>query len=175
MLQVEAILHRLLSTVGRMFRRVAIGFGGVFVAGAAITEGVSAAITRDFPTALTHVVAVVVGFSLALNVALAIAIEEGLRGFIHLMQDVIKATEKAAEKVVGEVVKEGGALVRGAENEIGQIAHGAGHLVQNVEHGAVTAVKDVVHIPGQIISGIEGGVQSVERRITGQQGDTNPR
>lgn len=171
MLQVETILHHLLSTVGTMFRRVAIGFSGVFLSVIIIVEGIAAALTKEFPpTGLTHLVAVVIGFSLALNVALAIAIEEGLRGFIALIQDVVKVTEAAAKRVGEEVLKDGGSFVRAAEHEFSTLAQGAGRLAQNVEHGAATALRNAEHIPGQIINGVEGGVQGIERRITGTGG-----
>jgi hypothetical protein len=174
MLQVETVLKHLLETVGRMFRRVAVGFTAVFIAGIVIVEGVSSALSKQFPaTGLTHVVAVVVGFSLALNVALAIAIEEGLRGFITLIREVATAAEREAVKVVHEVEKDGGAIFRAVEHEAGQFAQGAGHVVQGIERGAVTAARDVAHVPGEIIGGVEGGVQGIERRITGQGTDRN--
>jgi|GEM_PF-2686073 len=167
MLQVEIVLKHLLTTVGRMFRRVAISFAAVFVVVFAVGEGIGAALTKEFPgTGLTHAVAIIIGFSLALNVALAIAIEEGLRGFIALVQDVAKATEKVVENVAHEVVKDGGQLFQAAEHEISTLTHDAGHLVQNIEHGAVVAARDVIRVPGQIIGGVEGGVQGIERRFT---------
>ncbi len=160
MLQVENILHHLLTTLSRTFRRVAVGFGAVFVGAVVVVEGVAIALTggKFPPTGFTHVVAVIIGFSLALNVALVIAIEEGLRGFIELMRDVARVTEEAAKKVVGEVEKEGG-----------QLLHAAEHEAQNLAHGAATAVRDAARVPGQIIGGIEGGVQGIERRVTGQE------
>lgn len=174
MLQVETVLKHLLETVGRMFRRVAISFAAVFVAGIVIVEGVSSALSREFPaTGLTHVVAVVVGFSLALNVALAIAIEEGLRGFITLIREVATAAEREAVKVVQEVAKDGGAVLRTVERDVEQFAQGAGHVVQGIERGAVTAARDVARVPGEVIGGVEGGVQGIERRFTGQSNDNN--
>ncbi len=158
MLQVETVLKHLLTTVGRMFRRVAISFVSVFIIVAAAVEAAGSLLTKQVPAGgLTHVVAVVVGFSLALNVGLAVAIEEGLRGFIHLIQEVAKVTEEAAVKVA-----------HAAEHELGAVAHSAGHVVQDIERGAVTAARDVAHLPGQIVGGIEGGVQGIERRVTGQ-------
>jgi hypothetical protein len=170
LLQIEAILHHLLATVGTMFRRIALGFSGVFVVTVGLVEGAAMGLTGQVPpTGLTHVVAVVIGFSLGLNVALAIAIEEGLRGFIHLIKDVSKATEEGAKKLGQEILKDGGALVRAVEHEAGALAQGAGHLAQNVEHGAVTAARDATHLPGQLIGGAEGMVQQIERRLTGGQ------
>jgi hypothetical protein len=164
MLQVEAILHHLLSTVGRMFRRIAIGFGSALVLTVGAVEGIALALTKDLqPSALTHVVALILGFSIAFNVALAIAIVEGIHSFIILISDVGKATEEAAKKVGTVIASEGAVL-----------AHEAEHIVQNVEHGAVTAARDIAHIPGQIIGGVEGGVQGIERRIAGS-GDTTSR
>jgi hypothetical protein len=162
MLQVEQVLHHLLTTVSKMFRRVAIAFGSVFIIAIAVTEGLAAVLTKQFPpSGLTHVVAVIIGFSLGLNVALAVGIEEGLRGFIALIRDVAKVTEEAAVKVAREVEKEGGQLLHAAEHEASNLAHGVGGAVQGIERGAVTAVRDVAEVPGRVIGGIE-------RRITGQ-------
>src|SRR5579875_1759438 len=156
MLQVETIFRHLLTTVGRLFRRVATAFGITFVIAAGATEGVAGVLTKHFPPdSLTHVTAAVVGFGWALVVALAVAIEEGLRGFVLLIEEVAKATEQAAVKLGKEVVKEGEQVLHGVEHEASALAHGAGHVVQSVERGAVTAVKDVAHVPGQIVGGIE--------------------
>lgn len=156
MLQVERILHHLLDTVKRTFRRVAVSFASVFVAAIAVVEGTGFALTGHFGEGLVHLVAVVIGFSLALNVALAIAIEEGLRGFLALIKDVAVATEKAVE---------GG--VKLAEHELGDLAHSAGHLAQNAEHSVATVLKRAEQLPGQATGAIEGAVQGIERRFGG--------
>jgi general stress protein YciG len=169
MLQVEAIFKHLLTVVGKMFRRVATSFAITFVAAAAITEAVASVLTKQFPPdSLTHVTAVIIGFGWGLVVALAVAIEEGLRGFIGLIEEVAKATEQAAVKLGQEIGKEGGQLVRGVEHEAQQLASGAGRVVQSVERGTVTAVKDVAGVPGRVIGGIEGGVE----RLTGRDNTT---
>lgn len=168
MLQVEKVLHHLLETVGKMFRRVAVSFGIVFLASIAIVEGLGFALTGKFGESLVHVVAIVIGFSLAINVALAIAIEEGLRGLLNLIKELATDAEKVAAAAGGFALREGSQFASLAEREAGQLAQGAGHLVQSVEHGAATAVRGAEHLPGQIIGGIEGGVQGVERRVTGQ-------
>jgi hypothetical protein len=164
MLQVETIFRHLLTTVGKLFRRVATAFGITFLLSAGATEAVAGVLTKHFPPdSLTHVTAAVVGFGWGLVVGLAVAIEEGLRGFVLLIEEVAKATEQAAVKLGKEVAKEGGVLIQGVEHEAQALAHGAGHVVQSVERGASTAVKDVVHVPGQVIGGIEqrfGGGQN---------------
>jgi hypothetical protein len=156
MLQIETIFKHLLTTVGKLFRRVATSFLITFVIAAAATEAVAALLTKQFPPApLTHVTAAVIGFGWGLVVGLAVAIEEGLRGFILLIEEVGKATEQAAVKLGKEIGHEGGQLIHAAEHEAQTLASGAGHVVQSVERGAVTAVKDVAHAPGEIIGGIE--------------------
>lgn len=175
MLQVEIIFRHLLGTVGRMFRRVAISFGIVFLATSAISEGVAAVLTKQFPpTGLTHVAALVIGFSWGLIVALAVGIEEGLRGFIHLIEDVVKATEKAAVKIGEEIGKEGGQLLHAAEHEAQSLAQGAGRVVQGVERSASTAVRDVAGIPGRILGGVEGAGHAIEQHLPGHNQGTTP-
>ncbi len=156
MLQVETIFKHLLTTVGKLFRRVAMSFLVTFLIAAGATEVVASVLTKQFPPAsLTHVTAVVIGFGWGLVVGLAVAIEEGLRGFIVLIEEVGKATEQAAVKLGKEIGKEGGQLIHAAEHEAQTLASGAGRVVQSVERGAVTAVKDVAHVPGEIIGGVE--------------------
>ena len=168
MLQVEAIFKHLLTVVGKLFRRVAAAFGITFLIAAGATEGVAGALTHSFPpSSLTHVTAVVIGFGWGLVVGLAVAIEEGLRGFIGLIEEVAKATEQAAVKLGKEIGKEGGQLLHGVEHEAQQLAQGTGRVVQAVERGAATAVKDAVGIPGRVI----GGIEHTAERLTGH-GDT---
>lgn len=165
MQQVEKVLHHLLEMVGKMFRRVAISFGAVFVATAAIVEGAGFFLNNyKFDNSLVHVVAVIVGFSFALNVALAVMIEEGLRGFLALIRELTKDAEKLVERVGGAALKEGQQIVHFAEHEAGQLASGAGRLVQSVEKGASTALRGAEQLPGHLASGVQG----LERRITGQ-------
>jgi len=174
MLQVETIFKHLLTTVGKMFRRVATSFLVTFLGAVAITEGVAIPLSDGkFPPAtLTHVVAVVIGFGFGVAVALAVAIEEGLRGFITLIEEVAKTTERAAVSLGREIGKDGGALLRAAEHEAGALAQGAGRVVQSVERGAATAVRDVAHLPGQIIHGAENAGRGLEERITGGGGQS---
>lgn len=171
MLQVEIVMRHLLTIVGKMFRRVATAFGIVFVVVAGAVEGLAYVFTQAVPTGLTHVVAIALGFSMGLTVSLAVAIEEGLRGFIKLIEEVVKATEVAAKKIGEEIIHEGGQLVQGVEHEAQSLVHGAGHLTQGIERGAATAVRDVVQAPGHIIQGAEHLAQGVEQRITGHHGD----
>ncbi len=169
-MQVEAIFKHLLTVVGKMFRRVATSFGITFLAAAAITEAIAVPLTKQIPpSSVTHITAVVIGFGWGLVVALAVAIEEGLRGFIGLIEEVAKATEKAAVNLGKEIGKEGGVLLHGAEHEAQNLAQGAGRLVQSVERGASTAVKDVVSLPGRVV----GGVEHTAERLTGR-GDPTP-
>ncbi|MBA3824461.1 MAG: hypothetical protein H0X24_11275 [Ktedonobacterales bacterium] len=172
MLQVETIFKHLLTTVGKMFRRVATSFLVTFAGLVVVVEGVAVALAKGQfpPAALTHVVAVVIGFGFGLAVALAVAIEEGLRGFIVLIEEVAKTTERAAVSLGREIGKDGGQLLRAAEHEAGVLAQGAGRVVQSVERGASTAVRDVAHLPGQIISGAENAGHSIEERFTGGGG-----
>ncbi len=172
MLQVETIFKHLLTTVGKMFRRVATSFLVTFLGAVVIVEGASVALTKgQFPPAsLTHVVAVVIAFGFGLAVALAVAIEEGLRGFIVLIEEVAKTTEHAAVALGREIGKDGGQLIRAAEREASVLAQGAGHVVQSVERGAVTAARDVAHLPGQIIQGAENAGRGLEDRFTGGGG-----
>jgi hypothetical protein len=39
--------------------------------------------------------------------------------------------------------------------------------VQSVERGAATAVRDVAHLPGQIIQGAENAGRGIEERLGG--------
>jgi hypothetical protein len=169
MLQIETIFRHLLSSVGKMFRRIAVSFLTTFAGAFVIVEGASVAINNGHfpPESLTHVVAVTIGFLGGLVVALAVAIEEGLRSFITLIEEVAKTTERAALNLGREIGKEGGQLIRAAEHEAGALASGAGHIVQSVERGASTAVRDVAHLPGQIIQGAENAGRSIEERFTG--------
>lgn len=169
MQQVQTILHSLLSTVGSMFRRIAIGFGSVFLVSLVAVEGIATALTSKFPpTGLTHVVAVVIGFSLALNVAFAVAIEEGLRGLVKIIEDLIKGAERAAIAIEKEVTKEGGEVLGLVRTEATRALHGSEHLLQNAEHGAATLARDAIHLPGEAVSAVEGGFQAIERKVTGQ-------
>lgn len=153
MMQIEVIFKHLLTIVGKLFRRVAASFGVTFLIAAGATEAVAGSLTHQFPPSpLTHVTAAVIGFGWGLVVGLAVAIEEGLRGFILLIEEVGKATEKAVVSVGKEIGKEGEHLL-----------HSAGNVVQSVERGAATAVRDVAHLPGEIIGGVEHTVQ----RVTG--------
>ncbi len=185
MLQVEKVLHHLLEMVGKMFRRVTIAFLSVFAAAVIIVEGVNFGLTLHFGSGLVHVVAVVIGFSLALNVALAVMIEEGLRGFLALIRELAKDAEQLAGRVAKEVVKDGGQVVQFAEHELQAAATGTGRLVQAVErggasalqgleHGAATAVRNAEQLPGRLIGGTEHAVQGLERRITGQADSPPP-
>jgi hypothetical protein len=138
--QIEVIFRHLLTLVGRMFRRAAAAFALTFVVAVAITEAVASVLTNHFPPdPLTHVTAAIIGFSWGIVVSLAIAIEEGLRGFVVLIEDLAKTTERAADRIGREIAKEGG------------------HLLQGVEHGVSTAVRDVTSgvIPGAMIGAVE--------------------
>ncbi len=158
MLQVETIFRHLLGTVGKMFRRIATSFLVTFVIAAGLTEAVSALLNSTFPPpTLTHVVAAIIGFGWALVVSLAVAIEEGLRSFVVLIEEVGKATEKAAE-----------ALGKGALKEGEQLLHGMEHAAQGFERGAATAVRDATRLPGELIHGAEHAAQGIEQRITGR-------
>jgi hypothetical protein len=159
MMQIEVIFKHLLTIVGKLFRRVAASFAVTFLIAAGATEVVAGVLTKTFPpSALTHVTAAVIGFGWGLVVGLAVAIEEGLRGFVLLIEEVAKATEKAVVSVGKEIGKEGG-----------QLLHSAGNVVQSVERGAATAVRDVAHIPGEIA----GGVEHAAQRLTGRDQTPN--
>jgi Zn-dependent alcohol dehydrogenase len=158
MLQIETIFKHLLGTVGKMFRRIATSFLITFLVAAGLTEGASIALNAKFPPpTLTHVVAAIIGFGWALVVSLAVAIEEGLRSFVVLIEEVGKATAKAAGALEHAAVREGEQLLQGAER-----------AAQGLERGAATAVRDVVRLPGEIAHGVEHAVQGVEQRITGR-------
>jgi hypothetical protein len=83
--QVVHLLHTVLTTLLRAVRAIflSIPLAGILAAGA--VEGISAAVTHQFPGSLvTHVLAAAFGIVVAYASALTLAVIEATRGGIYL-------------------------------------------------------------------------------------------
>ncbi len=169
MKELSKILKHLLSTLSHMFRRVATAFAGVFVASFLIVEGSAAFLTKQFPPAtLTHVVAILFGFSFGLVVSLLIAIEEGIRGLITIVEEVAVEAEHVASTVLKDVEKGASTLVKGIEHGGETVGHETGHILQSIGGGAGNLLKEAEKLPERALGAVEGTVSGIERKFTGQ-------
>ncbi len=131
-------------------RAIALAFiiGAVLAAGA--TEGIAAALTKQFPpTGATHLAAAALAITFGYAVAITVAIEEILRTIIKAFEVVIQEAEKLGKEALGEAEKLGrgalsdvGAVGRGVTGVIGGVVGGVGHEAGRLEQGVAS------HLPG---------------------------
>ncbi len=132
-------------------------------------EGTAAFLTKQFPPAtLTHVVAILLGFSFGMNVSLIIAIEEGIRGLITVVEEVAVEAEHVASTVLKDVEKGASTLVKGIEYGGEAVGHETGHIFQSIGSGAGNLLKDAEKLPERALGAVEGTVTGIERKFTGQ-------
>ena len=131
-------------------RAIALAFiiAGVLAAGA--TEGIAAALTKQFPpSGATHLAAAALFVAVGYAAAVTVAIEEILRTIIKAFEVVLQEAEKLGKEAIGEAEKLGrgalndaGAVGRGVTGVVGGIVGGVGHEAGRLESGVAS------HLPG---------------------------
>jgi hypothetical protein len=140
----------ILGGILHALRAVALAFIIVAVLAAGATEGIAAALTKQFPpSGPTHLAAAALGIAFGYAAAITVAVEEILRTIIKAFEVVIQEAEKLGKEAVQEAEKIGrgaisdaGSVGRAVTGVVGGVVGGVGHEAHSIEQGVAS------HLPG---------------------------